>query len=185
MIVLALDPGLAACGFAVARLHRDGEELLEVGVLHTEKSDKKRGVRASDDLTRRGRELWRGLRDIVRRHAPAAICVEAVSFPRSSSAAAKTALARGCVIALAEVLGGLPIAEASPQDVKQAVCARKDASKQDVERAVLERWPGAEALCAAGRVRKSDREHVFDAAAVFVACLESDALRMARRLVAA
>lgn len=182
MIVLALDPGLSRLGFCCVHLHRDGEKLLEVGVLRTERSAKKRGVLASDDLTRRARELWRGLRDVVRRHPPAAICVEAVSFPRSSSAAAKTAMARGLVVALAEVLGDLPISEASPQAVKAAVTGRKDASKEDVERAILERWPTAEARCSAARIRRGDREHAFDACAVFVAALESDTLRMARRL---
>ncbi len=179
MIVLGIDGGLAALGWAAVRLEAGGEVLEGVGVIVTAPSARKRGVLAADDTVRRARELHRALSGVVGRYGPAVLAIEAFSAPRHAGSAAKVAMSVGVVASIAEALG-LPIVSASPQEVKRAATGRQDASKEDVARAVCERWRGAAELLAG--VRAGLREHAADAAAVVLATLEADTVRMARRL---
>lgn len=81
------------------------------------------------------------------------------------------------------VLLGLPIVQATPQEVKRATTGARDASKDDV-RAALERRYGPLAAFL-GALPDGEHEHPVDALAATVACLDSEPLRMARRLVGA
>jgi len=196
--VLGLDPGFANVGFVRLRLDavRTGlrvewQPVVEdAGLLWTEKSDKKRKVLAADDNTRRAREMTRALTTLLLDPTTGqvgvqAICAEAMSYPRNASSSAKIALTWGVIIALAET-HGLPIVQASPQEVKLALCGRKDASKDDI-RAASELRFGADL---AGKMHdqhgaklgaKADLAHPFDAIASAYACLNSEVIRGLRR----
>lgn len=71
--------------------------------------------------------------------SPGAICAESMSFPRFASAAAKMAMAWG---GLVTTWYAPPICQASPQEIKRALCGRADASKLDVEQAQVFRKQG-------------------------------------------
>lgn len=174
--VLGIDGGFASIGVSIIELLADSEALRLSRVIRTEKSDKKREVRQSDDNMRRAGLIARDLAAIIRTYKPEAICIEAMSFPRSSSVAAKMALTFGIVAALAEGYD-LPIIQASPQDVKLAMCGRKNASKDEICAEVETRFPEI-----AWPAQKGLWEHAADAVAVVVACLDSNALKMARLL---
>lgn len=203
--VLGLDPGFANVGFTLMRIDVGMSEgvraervvIEKAGLLWTEKSDKKRKVLAADDNTRRAREMTNHLTKLLLTPAkpggPAtisvkAICAEAMSFPRNSSSAAKMALTWGVIIALAET-HGLTIVQASPQEIKTALCNNKSASKEDI-RVAVERRFGTEV---AGKMvdhtgsplrAKADFEHPFDAIAAVVTGLNSEVLRLARSMAA-
>ncbi len=87
-------------------------------------------------------------------------------------------MAFGVIAAVAQ-RHGLPVVQASPQQVKKALCGRRDASKMDVKGALERRysglpWPPQQTLV----------EHAADALAAAVACLEHQVVRMARRMAA-
>lgn len=176
MIVLGIDSGFASCGLAAVELQPGGEKLLRTWVTRTEKSDKKLGVRSADDTARRAREIAAEIEVALTTYKPCAIAVESPSWPRNAGVAAKMGVAFGVVFALAE-WRGIPLVMASPQEVKKAMCGAKNASKDEIVLAVERRFPEVEWP----RLR-STWEHAADAIAVVVACLPSDALRMARRL---
>ena len=176
MIVLGVDGGFASLGLAAVDLLPDREIVSRAWVVRTQKSVRKLGVRSGDDTARRARELAHEIGFAIATYSPAAIAVESPSWPRNAGVAAKLGAAFGVVFALAES-HRLPLVMASPQDVKLAVCCSKTATKDDVIAAIESRFPGIEWP----RVR-SLWEHAADAVGVVLACCDSDALRMARRL---
>ena len=184
--VLGLDPGLAHFGWAVVEIGVDFERVLAVGVFRTKKSMRRRNVRASSDLHRRGVELARGLATVIATHGPIhAFCAEALSSPRGASAAGKLQRSWGIVD---DIVAGFdaPLLEATPQELKVATAGRATASKADVMAAVEARYPGAEALVRFRSGFPSGQwEHGFDAVGAVIASLDTVELRMVRQLARA
>lgn len=180
-VILGLDPGFASLGVAVVELRSGGESVRQLHVIRTSKSDRKRGVRASDDNVRRAREIARQLGVIIGTTKPRAICAESMSFPRSSSVAGKMCLAWGVVATLSHVFG-TPLVQASPKEVKLAACGDGGASKEDVIAAMRARFPECASLTAG--INRGEHEHCFDALAAVVACLDSEVLRLLRGVAA-
>jgi Holliday junction resolvasome RuvABC endonuclease subunit len=174
--ILGLDPGLANCGFALARPRPgagDKLEVLRIGTWSTKKETKKTGLRVADDNVRRARELAAQLRNLA---PPMVICAEAMSHPRHAGNAGKLALSWGIVAAYAEQ-HGLPVRQASPQAIKQRLCGRKDASKLQVQRALERLYPGV-----FDGLNKGQREHAADALGAIEACRDADVVQLALRL---
>jgi Holliday junction resolvasome RuvABC endonuclease subunit len=181
VIIVGIDPGFASLGLCKVELLPSGAEFpFDVRLVETEKSDKKREVRAADDNVRRARELHAAIVEYLGSDRVVAFCAEAMSFPRSSSVAAKVAMAWGVIASIAEARG-IPILQASPQAVKRATTGVKNSSKVDVENALRERYESCDELFEL--VTKSKREHVVDAVGAVVACLDSDVIRMARQVL--
>ncbi len=183
-LVLGLDLGLANCGWALWRLVARDAVLVDLGLWSTEKSDKRREVLASHDEMRRARELanqmdrllneWRDVGQPVR-----AVAVEAKSLPRNASSASKIGMAWGVFAAEVE-RRGLPVVQASPQEVRKALGLAKSASKLDVQACVFAHTAGAQAMLAAKKIVKGDWEHPVDASAAVLACQDSEILRAVR-----
>lgn len=189
--VLSTDPGFASMGLTLIKLGKEAplDEVMTLQVFRTQKSAKKLKVLAADDNVRRGRELVRLSYPWLNKKYGAdliAICAEAMSFPRSSSAAAKLAMAWGMILTFAE-LYHLPILQASPKEIKKAATGKATASKEEVEEALKTRF----GLSSKNKVVEefsrsvpaSAREHAWDALGAFVACQESDTIRLARKML--
>lgn len=176
MIVLGIDPGFASMGLAAVNVGPDTERILELAVLRTEKSARKLEVRASDDNVRRAVQLTKGLCRLIDKHNPIAIAAEAQSWPRNAGSSAKVGIAWGVVAAVASWYS-LAIVQTSPQALKKAVCGSKTATKEDVIAAIEGRFPDVEWPSPASTV-----EHAADAIGAVLACLDSSALQMARKL---
>lgn len=178
MIALGVDPGFAAVGLSAVELSPSSEKLMRCWVFRTEPSEKKREVRASEDSARRTRELAEVYERAIGVYRPTVICAETMSWPRNAGAVAKVALSWGALCAVLQ-RHNLPLVQASPQEVKKALCGRKDASKEDVALAIEQRFPNVEWPKVKGLI-----EHAADATAVVVACLNSEVIRLARRMAA-
>lgn len=184
MRVLGIDPGFACVGWAIVELVADAPlSLVSMGVWRTEKAEKRRKVLASDDNFRRARELARCLGGLAVSERVEMICAESMSFPRSSSVAAKMAMCWGAMAHLSEVMS-LPVAMATPKEVKRAVTGNAAASKDEVKAAIEKRFGVELVTSLVASVPKSFQEHPFDAVAAIVACEHGDVLRMARRMPA-
>lgn len=191
-IVLGVDPGLANFGWALVELEPNGaERFVECGVMSTEKSQRKGNVLASDDNMRRARELHDGLLGVLRTVGKVypcgdanivAIAAEAMSFVRAASAAAKLAMSWG-VLAAFSAYRDMPIVQASPQLIKKTMCGVATATKEDVQRAIAERF-GTHPDAMFSHLRKTEREHAADALAAIVTCRDAEVIRVARRLAA-
>lgn len=186
--VLGIDPGFASIGWSVVRIAATGEHLVDLGVIRTEKSAAKRNVRASEDNLERAKEIALEIQDLIGKYRIQLVCAETMSYPRNSSAAAKMAMCWGVMAAIAQQ-HKIPIAQATPQEVKKAVTGRKDASKEEVQEAVrglFQPLQGAEAKHGGPyilrAVPRSLWEHPYDATAAVVACRESEVFLLARRM---
>lgn len=179
MIVLGIDPGLANCGFAVVRLTSDSERLVDAGVICTKAQPRKRGVLVGEDNFMRAQSVGRALADLVAKHQPVAVCSEAMSFPQNKTASEKVALSWG-VLAAVCTLNDLPCVQPSPQFIKKHMCGARNASKADVEAAVVERYPASSKVL--GKVVASRREHAVDAFAVVISSLDGDVIRLIRKV---
>lgn len=184
-VVLGLNPGFGNCGWALVRLEPHRERILQLGVIRTRKGYKKTEVLASSDLHRRGRELAGDLALVAKRERVVAVCAEAVSWVRSAKTMHQLGRTYGMVDLLC-ALGDWPLVEVSPQDLKQAVCGSRSASKADIEERLRDRYPDAPwSQLDDDEVAPSAREHAFDAVGAVVAGAAHSACRMARRLTSA
>lgn len=181
-VVLGVDPGLAHFGISLVDLYPKRPRVLFVDVVATEKEDRKRKVLEADDIVRRGRELATVIRAaFLNFRRPRAVCVEAMSFPRSSSAAAKLALSWGILVAETD-RAGLPMTVASPQRIRDAVLGQRveagkrvKASKEDVAGALGRLCDVDPMLFDA--IATEDREHAWDGIAAAYTATKSDLIR--------
>jgi crossover junction endodeoxyribonuclease RuvC len=126
MIVLGIDPGTASLGYGI--VERTGAELRSVdyGVLST-----------SPDLPLPERLLavHRLVTDLVELHRPVVVGVERLFFGTNAQTALGVGQARGVVL-LAAAEHGVPVREATPNEVKSAIAGYGAADKGQVQRMV-------------------------------------------------
>lgn len=188
--ILGVDPGFASFGFGVVRLLPDGEEVGRVDVIRTSKSAKKKNVKAADDNFQRAQAIATVLHDVVKEYEPLAIAAEAASWPRNASASAKVAMAWGLLADLC-LIYQLPMVQASPQEIKKALCGNKSATKVAIQTKLEALYPGQfDDFKGRFPAKKPPQpngqwEHGFDAVGAVVACLDSDVVKMARGLCGA
>ena len=126
MIVLGIDPGLAATGFGVVA-ERDGRLLaLDGGVIATP---------AARPPAARLATLHARLEALLDQHAPAAMALEALYFGQNVRTAFAVGQARGVAL-LAAGRRAVPCVDYTPQQVKMAVCGSGRAAKVQVQEMV-------------------------------------------------
>jgi Holliday junction resolvasome RuvABC endonuclease subunit len=179
--ILGLDMGFAGLGWSVTELgHTEpGDRVLELGVIVTKITPKKRRAFVSDDNVRRTAEIYVALRALVDRHRIRMVCAESFVYHRGIKASAKMGLAWGAMIALTTERD-LPLLEASPQDVKKVLTGKATATKTEVQEAVLARYKGRIDLAGLTDVSESLYEHPFDSVGATVACLPSNTVKLLR-----
>ena len=150
MIILGIDPGTTAIGFAVVesgtppRLQEAG--LIPIAALH-----------ASERMV----ELHRALAAIIKRAQPGAVAVEKLFFAKNAKTAMAVAEARG-VILLTAALARITLYEYTPAEIKKTVAGYGSADKAAVQKMVRLALPETRDMKA--------RDDVFDAIAIALAC---------------
>ena len=127
MIVLGVDPGTAVTGYGV--VDRDGAgglRLIECGVVRP---------RAGAPLAVRLQSIFEGITEIIARHHPDAVAVEAVFVQKNARSALILGHARG-VILLAAAQAGLAATEYPPAMIKKAVAGAGAATKAQIQQMV-------------------------------------------------
>jgi crossover junction endodeoxyribonuclease RuvC len=180
MIMLGIDPGFANIGIGIVKVGKTDCTVLATEILRTKKADKKVKVYVADDNVRRIREAASSLIDTIEQHDITAICAEAMSFPRNASSAAKMALFWGALIAIAHERD-LPLYSATPQQIKKTLCGKNTATKEDIARAVDARIKGPVPMVG---IAKGKQEHAYDGIAAVLTCIDSDELKLVRKLTA-
>jgi crossover junction endodeoxyribonuclease RuvC len=127
MLVIGIDPGTATTGYGLVRENEDGSlEVVDYGVVLTlpERS-----------MPQRLLELYTQLKEILLLHRPQSGAVEKLFFQRNVRTAISVGQARGvALLALAEA--GIPVAEYTPLEIKQAVAGYGGAEKNQVQQMV-------------------------------------------------
>jgi crossover junction endodeoxyribonuclease RuvC len=126
MVVLGIDPGLANTGYGVVARRSGRLAALDGGVIQT-----RSGVSAE----RRLAVLHERICDLILKHEPDAIALEALFFGQNVGTAFAVGQARGAVLVAAGGRG-VPCTDYTPQQVKGAVCGSGRAAKDQVQRMV-------------------------------------------------
>jgi crossover junction endodeoxyribonuclease RuvC len=125
--VIGLDPGTARTGYAI--LESEGGEALTAvafGVIETP---------PSDPLPQRLLFLYQQIRELLLLHRPQSGAVEKLFFQRNVSTAIQVGQARG-VILLALAEAEIPVAEYTPNEIKQSVTGYGSANKRQMQEMV-------------------------------------------------
>ncbi|HOT92463.1 MAG TPA: crossover junction endodeoxyribonuclease RuvC [Anaerolineae bacterium] len=126
MRVIGIDPGTALTGYAIVDEDGGNLRLVAIGVVDTP---------TQMPLPARLQRIYTCLRALVTEHAPQAAAVEQLFFSRNTRTAMTVGEARGVVL-LALADAGLPIAEYTPMQIKQAVTGYGSAEKHQVQEMV-------------------------------------------------
>ncbi len=126
MRVLGIDPGTAITGYAVVEETGSALQLITIGVVRTP---------AKTPLPQRLQQIYAGVREVVVSYQPERAAVEELFFSRNARTAMAVGHARGVTL-LALVDAGLPIAEYTPMQIKQAVTGYGNADKHQVQEMV-------------------------------------------------
>lgn len=157
--VLAVDVGFVATGWAVLAAGR----IISVGCIRTDGSDRKRGVRASDSDAERTACIARQLDRVIRGFQIRGVIAELPTAGAKGARAIACMARASAIVATVVELHGLPAEFVTPMDVKK-VTGTATASKDEVEAAVIRRWPAASLP-----KLKCEREHVADALGAYLA----------------
>jgi crossover junction endodeoxyribonuclease RuvC len=149
MIVLGIDPGTADTGYGVVESVGSRLRALDGGVIRTPAA-------AAPEL--RLADIHARVAELLERHAPEALAIEALYFGINVRTAFAVGQARGAVL-LAAGQRGIPARSYTPQQVKGAVCGHGGAGKQQVA-AMVSRLLGLASV--------PDSDHAADALAVAI-----------------
>ena len=124
MRVLGIDPGSRITGYGIVDQH--GNRLIHVdnGAIFTDKAT---------DFAGRLKRIFDGLTEVIAEYQPDEVAVENIFFSTNVQSALKLGQARGAAI-VAAVHAGLPVAEYTALQVKQAVVGQGRAEKGQVQK---------------------------------------------------
>ena len=126
MIVLGIDPGTAALGYGIVDRTVSGLRAIDYGCLTTS---------ADLPMPERLRRIHALVAELIETHHPAIVAVERVFFSKNAQTAFAVGQARGVVL-LAAAQAGVPVREATPNEVKVGVTGYGRAEKGQVARMV-------------------------------------------------
>ena len=164
MRVLGIDPGSRITGYGI--VEQDGNRLVHVdnGAIFTD---------SAVDFPGRLKRIFDGLSRVIVEYRPDEVAVENIFFSTNVQSALKLGQARGAAI-VAAVNAGLPVAEYTALQVKQAVVGQGRAEKGQVQKML-------KALLGLPEIAQADAS---DALAVAVCHINSHGLKLKTGVVA-
>ncbi len=126
MIVLGIDPGTAALGYGIVERTGGVLRAVDYGCLTTT---------ADWSLPDRLNAIHAHVAELIETHGPDLVAVERLFFSNNAQTAFAVGQARGVVL-LAAAQAGIPVREATPNEVKMAVTGYGKADKEQVGRMV-------------------------------------------------
>ncbi len=126
MRIIGIDPGTGILGFGVVDIVGAKMKLVTAGVITTP---------AHTPIDERLEEIFDGLTEIIRETKPEVMSIEKLFFSQNVTTAISVAQARG-VAMLTGRKAKMPIAEYTPQQIKQTLTGYGKADKKQVQEMV-------------------------------------------------
>lgn len=126
MRIIGIDPGTGILGFGVVDVVKGDYHMVDAGVITTP---------AHTPLDERLEEIFDGLTEIIASTQPAVMSIEKLFFSQNITTAMSVSHARG-VAMLTGRKARLPIAEYTPQQIKQTLTGYGKADKKQVQEMV-------------------------------------------------
>lgn len=123
--ILGIDPGSQITGFGIIDSDGRDSRCVEFGAIRVK----------ADTLPEKLGLIFREISHVIEVWQPAQMAIEEVFMSRSAASALKLGQARGAAIC-AGIIAGLPVAEYSARQVKQAVVGTGAADKTQVQHMV-------------------------------------------------
>jgi crossover junction endodeoxyribonuclease RuvC len=124
--IIGIDPGLASTGWGVVEYEKSRVSYLAHGCIETE---------AAQSGPERLFFIYRQINTVLDTWNPTEAAMETLYFGKNVSSAIAVAEARG-VLSLAMAERNLPLAEFTPQAIKQTVVGQRKAEKEQVQEMV-------------------------------------------------
>jgi crossover junction endodeoxyribonuclease RuvC len=122
-LILGIDPGLASTGYGIIRLSGSRFRCVTHGTVRTS---------PREGMGERLVKIHQGIMEIIRNYGPDEAGIETVYFSKNSKSAIPVAQARGVVL-FTLASQGVPFAEYTPLELKQAVAGNGRAEKAQVQ----------------------------------------------------
>ncbi len=126
MRIIGIDPGTGILGFGVVDVSGSRAKMITAGVITTP---------AHTPIDERLEEIFDGLTSIIAETSPQIMSIEKLFFSQNVTTAISVAQARG-VAMLTGRKANLPIAEYTPQQIKQTLTGYGKADKKQVQEMV-------------------------------------------------
>lgn len=172
-VYLGIDPGFANIGIAIAELDRGVLKPIYMDLIETKKNDE---LSVSEDNFNRAKDIYYRIKDLFKPDIPNkykgidGIYVEAMSYPRNASTAAKMSLCWGALAGIV-IEHRKPLVQLNPRKIKALVTGNNKASKKDMEISIRARFPETDFGILLQDVIASLHEHPFDALGTIIAGL--------------
>jgi len=154
-IILGIDPGSCITGYGVIQVESKKIAYIASGCIRMTETEP----------AQRLQQIFTGIREVLSEFKPTEAAIEQVFMHRNVQSALKLGQARGVAMVAASLVG-LPVAEYSAKQIKQAVVGYGAASKQQIQSMV----------CQLLRLSKSPQADAADALAVAICHANSKAL---------
>ncbi|NOY78791.1 MAG: crossover junction endodeoxyribonuclease RuvC [Calditrichaeota bacterium] len=125
---MGIDPSTTSTGFGVVKTDGYAVQLIDFGIIKTSRRQ---------TLPDRLQIIFNRISEIIQLHHPDEFAIEDLFYAEHTKSALKLGHARGVAI-LSAKLEGLPIAEYAPREVKLAVVGYGHASKEQVQRSIIQ-----------------------------------------------
>jgi len=126
MRILGIDPGLTNTGYGVIDHESNQSRLVTHGCILT---------KSAENTAQRLKAIYDGITAVIHETKPDAVAIEKLFFSINVKSAMAVGEGRGVAI-LATATANLPLAEYTPQEIKQAVSGSGKAGKDQVLRMV-------------------------------------------------
>lgn len=124
-LILGIDPGSRITGYGIINWTGNRCSYVDSGCIRLK----------TEELAARLHEIYQGVERLIQTYAPQEMSIEKVFMARNADSALKLGQARGVAI-VAGANHGLPVAEYSARQVKQAVVGKGAADKWQVQHMV-------------------------------------------------
>lgn len=158
MLILGVDPGITAAGYALLDTSAGTPKVILADLIRVRKK--------GDD--ERLTEIHKGIHDLIKQWRPEVLALERLFFAKNQKTALDVAQARG-VILLTAALAGLKVYEYTPLEIKKIVSGDGRADKNQIKKILGLTIPELKDLNA--------RDDVFDAIAAALTCYYKERLR--------
>lgn len=140
-MILGIDPSLTSTGWCLMSKHNGEWLVLKTGAIKTKRENKKRGIYVADDDTRRVRDIFRALTDLVIAHGIEVVVAEMPHGGAQSAVSAKGLAFATAIVACVVEAHSLALVAVTAQDSKKHLCGKRDASKIEMQQAIAKKYP--------------------------------------------
>jgi crossover junction endodeoxyribonuclease RuvC len=124
-VILGIDPGSRFTGYGAIKFIDNKPQYLTSGCVRI----------TATDIAQRLQQIYHGIREVMVQFPPTEVAIEQVFMHQNPGSALKLGQARGAAIVAAS-LEGVPLAEYSARQIKQAVVGYGAAQKTQVQQMV-------------------------------------------------